>query len=136
MNRHRISFYTLVSLGIVLILVLLTGAAFAGGVVLLGISGTALTDDVAAAMNLPARTRGALILSITPGGPADEAGLCASQDVLTVAGQEYSYGGDIITAIQGKPVTDMDDLITYLVEHMRPASRRRCKRRRLRNVGS
>lgn len=70
-------------------------------------------------MNLPAGTRGALILSITPGGPANEAGLRASQQTLAVAGVEYPYGGDIIIAIQGKPVTDMDDLITYLVEHTR-----------------
>ncbi len=86
----------------------------------LGISGTTLTDEVAAAMHLSAGTRGALILSITPRSPADEAGLRASQDVLIVAGQEYPYGGDIVTAIQGKPVADMDDLIAYLFENTRP----------------
>jgi serine protease Do len=86
----------------------------------LGISGTDLTDEAATAMNLPAGSRGALILSVTQGGPADEAGLRASQETLTVAGVEYPYGGDIVIAIQGKPVTDMDDLITYLAEHTRP----------------
>jgi S1-C subfamily serine protease len=89
----------------------------------LGISGTDLTDEVAAAMSLPAGTRGALIINVTQGGPADEAGLRASQETLTVAGVEYPYGGDIIIAIQGKPVTDMDDLITYLVEHTRPGDK-------------
>jgi S1-C subfamily serine protease len=89
----------------------------------LGISGTALTDEVAAAMSLPAGTRGALIIDVTQGGPADEAGLRASQETLTVAGVEYPYGGDIVIAIQGKPVTDMDDLITYLVEHTRPGDK-------------
>jgi hypothetical protein len=33
MNRHGVSFYAMVSLGIVLMLVLLAGAAFAGEVV-------------------------------------------------------------------------------------------------------
>lgn len=89
----------------------------------LGISGTAMTDELAVAMNLPAGTRGALILSVTQGGPADEAGLRASQETLSVAGQDYPYGGDIVTAIQGKAVTDMDDLITYLVEHTRPGDK-------------
>jgi S1-C subfamily serine protease len=89
----------------------------------LGISGTAMTDEVAVAMDLPAGTRGALILSVTPGGPADEAGLRASQETLIAAGVEYPYGGDIVIAIQGKPVTDMDDLITYLVEHTRPGDK-------------
>jgi S1-C subfamily serine protease len=89
----------------------------------LGISGTAMTDEVAVAMDLPAGTQGALILSVTPGGPADEAGLRASQETLTAAGVEYPYGGGIVIAIQGKPVTDMDDLITYLVEHTRPGDK-------------
>ncbi len=89
----------------------------------LGISGTALTDEVAAAMSLLAGTRGALVIDVTQGGPADEAGLRASQETLTVAGVEYPYGGDIVIAIQGKPVTDMDDLITYLVEHTRPGDK-------------
>lgn len=81
---------------------------------------SSLTDEVAQAMNLPAGTEGAPIISVAQGSPADEAGLRGSQDVLTTAGQEYPYGGDIITAIQGKSVADMDDLITYLVENTRP----------------
>jgi S1-C subfamily serine protease len=86
----------------------------------MGISGTTLIDEVAEAMNLPAGTKGALIIDVVQGGPADVAGLRASEEVLNVAGQEYPYGGDIIIAIEGEPVADMDDLITYLVEHTRP----------------
>jgi S1-C subfamily serine protease len=86
----------------------------------LGISGTTLIDEVAEAMSLPAGTQGALIISVAQGGPADQAGLRDSPDVLTVAGQEVPYGGDVIIAIQGEPITDMDELITYLVENTRP----------------
>jgi S1-C subfamily serine protease len=49
--------------------------------------------------------------------------LRASQKTLTIAGQEYPYGGDIITAIEGESITSMDDLITYLVEHTRPGDK-------------
>ncbi len=86
----------------------------------LGISGASLVDEVAQAMNLPADTQGALIISVVQNGPAAEAGLRSSQEVLTVAGQDYPYGGDTITAIQGEPIADMDGLITYLVDNTRP----------------
>jgi S1-C subfamily serine protease len=86
----------------------------------LGISGTSLTDEIMEAMGLAPDTRGALIISVAQNGPAGRAGLRGSQGVLTIAGQEVPYGGDIITAIQEEPITDMDDLITYLVEHARP----------------
>ena len=86
----------------------------------LGISGNSLTDEVIEAMNLPAGTQGTLLINVVRNGPAGQAGLRSSQQVLTVAGQEYPYGGDIIIAIQGDPATGMDDLITYLVENTRP----------------
>jgi S1-C subfamily serine protease len=86
----------------------------------LGISGTSLTDEIMEAMGLAPDTRGALIISVAQNGPVGRAGLRGSQGVLTIAGQEVPYGGDIITAIQEEPITDMDDLITYLVEHARP----------------
>lgn len=86
----------------------------------LGISGNSLTDEVIEVMNLPASTQGTLVINVVRNGPADQAGLRSSQQVLTVAGQEYPYGGDVIIAIQGDPVTGMDDLITYLVENTRP----------------
>jgi S1-C subfamily serine protease len=86
----------------------------------LGISGGSLTEEVVQAMNLPAGTQGALILGVVQNSPAAHAGLRRSQEVLTLAGQQYPYGGDIITAIQGEPIAGMDDLITYLVENTRP----------------
>ena len=86
----------------------------------LGISGASITGEVAQAMDLPAGAQGVLIIGVAQSGPAAEAGLRSSREVLTVAGREYPYGGDIITAIQGVTVTDMGDLITYLVENTRP----------------
>jgi S1-C subfamily serine protease len=86
----------------------------------LGISGASVISEVAQAMELPAGAQGVLIISVAQNGPAAQAGLRSSLEVLTVAGREYPYGGDIITAIQGVAITDMDDLITYLVENTRP----------------
>jgi S1-C subfamily serine protease len=86
----------------------------------LGISGANLMDEVAQATSLPASTQGALIISVAQSSPASQAGLRGSQQTLTVAGLEYPYGGDIITAIQGEPIAGMDDLITYLVKNTRP----------------
>lgn len=80
----------------------------------LGISGLSLTPDLAEAMNLDPDQRGALVATVVPGGPADEAGLLPSEDQVTVDGQSIGVGGDVITAFQGLPVKEMDDLISYL----------------------
>ena len=80
----------------------------------LGISGLSLTPDLAEAMNLDTDQRGALVATVVSGGPADEAGLLPSEDQVTVDGQSIGVGGDVITAFQGLPVKEMDDLISYL----------------------
>jgi len=80
----------------------------------LGISGTNLTPDFAKAMELDANQRGALVAEVTSGGPADHAGLRGSDQPVTVDGQEYQVGGDVIVAVDGLPITSMDDLIAFL----------------------
>jgi serine protease Do len=80
----------------------------------LGISGTDLTPDLDKAMNLGASQRGALIETVVPNGPADQAGLKGSSQQVTISGQTVAVGGDVITAINGQPVNGMDDLISYL----------------------
>ena len=83
----------------------------------LGISGTDMTPDIAQAMNLPADTRGALVETITTGGPADKAGLKASSNTVTINGFQGTVGGDVITAIDGNTISGMSDLIAYLAIH-------------------
>ena len=48
------------------------------------------------------------------GGPADKAGLRASNNNTTINGQQVNVGGDIITAYNGQIVKSSDDLITLL----------------------
>ena len=54
------------------------------------------------------------------GSPAARAGLHGSQEQSKVAGQELFSGGDIIIAIENNTVSEMNDLIVYLVKHNRP----------------
>lgn len=81
----------------------------------LGISGTTLTSDLATAMGLSTDQKGALVVDVTSGGPAAKAGLQPSTKTVTVAGQQTSVGGDVITAINGQPITKFDDLSSYLL---------------------
>ena len=86
----------------------------------LGISGTSLSDELAQAMSLPAGTHGALVIEVTDNSPAAQAGLRSSQQVLTIAGQDVPYGGDVIIAIAGQPIADINELIAYLASSARP----------------
>ncbi len=39
---------------------------------------------------------------------------------MTIEGEDIVLGGDVIVAINGRPVKEMHDLISYLVENTRP----------------
>ncbi len=80
----------------------------------LGLVVISLTPDVAVAMNLSANQRGALIEGVTAGGPADKAGLKASQQNATISGVQVEVGGDVIIALNNQTVKSSDDLITIL----------------------
>jgi S1-C subfamily serine protease len=80
----------------------------------LEISGTTLNPDLVKAMKLPDGTRGALIGAVTPGGPAEKAGLHGSDRQATIDGQDVLVGGDVIVGIDGQPINSMDELIAYL----------------------
>ena len=83
----------------------------------LGISGTALTPDLAEAMDLAPEQRGVLVVEVTADGPADSGGLRGSDRQVTIDGQDLRVGGDVITLFDGEPILDMDDLIAYLSSH-------------------
>jgi S1-C subfamily serine protease len=86
----------------------------------LGISGGTLTVEAAEFRNLVTGTRGALVIAVAEDGPADRAGLEGRDRSSEFDSDEFRFGGDIITAINDQPITDMNDLITYLVEETRP----------------
>ncbi len=80
----------------------------------LGISGTSLNPDLAQAMGLEPNQRGALVVDVVPGGPADKAGLRGSDREVEIDGETARIGGDVIIAINGQPVKAFDDVVTYL----------------------
>jgi len=59
------------------------------------------------------QTQGAYVVSVSPGSPASLAGLQA-------ADQSTGKGGDLIVAINGKPIQDFNDLNTFLVFEASP----------------
>ena len=67
------------------------------------------TEELSDRYGLPAN--GALVNSVTPGGPAEEAGISGggSEDIEAVPG--VPVGGDVITAVDGEKVTASDDVI-------------------------
>ncbi len=80
----------------------------------LGLSGTSLTPQLAEAMDLDSTQRGILVIEVTKDAPADEAGLIGSSKKATINGFETVVGGDVITAIDGEPLYEIEDLISYL----------------------
>jgi S1-C subfamily serine protease len=80
----------------------------------LGISLISLTPDLSEAMDLASTQRGALVETVTADSPADKAGLQASENQVTINGQQIGIGGDVIIAFNGQTVKSSDDLIAYL----------------------
>jgi S1-C subfamily serine protease len=76
----------------------------------IGISGADLTPQIADVLNLDLN-EGALVQDVTPGSPADDAGLKVGDATMSVDGNEIRVGGDVITAVDGEPVTGMDDVV-------------------------
>jgi S1-C subfamily serine protease len=81
----------------------------------LGISGTSLVPEFSTAMDLDINQRGVLVIDVMPNSPAEQAGLQSSADQIEIDGRQVPVGGDVIVAINGQPLLDMDALIAYLV---------------------
>lgn len=69
------------------------------------------------ALKLPSQT-GVYVIGISDGGPADKAGLRGPNRPTSIPG--LLAGGDLIVAIDGKPVFNYNDLIGYLVQNKSP----------------
>jgi S1-C subfamily serine protease len=74
----------------------------------LGIT-TTTVDKSLKDLNLPVKS-GALVQSVTPGGPGDRAGIRAGDITAQLDGNPIQIGGDIITQVDGKDVRSDDDL--------------------------
>jgi len=78
-----------------------------------GISGRDINPALATALNL-VDARGFLIVNVVEGSPAEKAGLKGSDETREVDGVEYPFGGDVILAVDGKVVRQIDDILIHL----------------------
>jgi len=85
----------------------------------LGITGIDMNYEIATRMGVDV-TYGLLIVGVVSGGPSDKAGLRGGTKNALIAGSWITIGGDIIVAIDGIRINNMDDLISYLEEHTSP----------------
>lgn len=76
----------------------------------LGVSGIAVTPELAKAMKLTDTQTGALIQEVVTGSPAEKAGLKAGTETYDLNGQSVMIGGDIIVKAGSQTVTTMNDL--------------------------
>ncbi len=61
---------------------------------------------------------GAYVVSVTPGGPADQAGIRAGDTPTRIDG--LNAGGDIIIAFDGQPINTFDELLGMLTSNKSP----------------
>jgi S1-C subfamily serine protease len=73
----------------------------------LGVSTVFVSGDLAEELRLPAKG-GLLIQQVAKGSAAEEAGLLGARRAVLVGNGQLGIGGDLITAIDGKPVEEPD----------------------------
>ncbi len=61
---------------------------------------------------------GAYVVSVTPGGPADQAGIKAG--TIPTSNPNLNAGGDIIIGFDGKPISTFDELLGLLTSNKSP----------------
>ncbi len=75
----------------------------------LGVGAQPVSPNLARLFNLPS-SYGLLVQAVTPGSAAERAGLRAGTEPVLVGGEAYSLGGDLIVAVDGKPVSTLAQL--------------------------
>jgi S1-C subfamily serine protease len=76
----------------------------------LGIAGLTVTPEIAQSMGLDSDQAGVLVEQVVQDSPADQAKLRASNESVTIDGQQVLIGGDVITALDGKATEKIKDL--------------------------
>ena len=74
----------------------------------LGVGTAPVTKQLAQLFKLP--SRGLLVMSVDPGSGADRGGIRAGTTKVVVGGESFTLGGDVITAVDGSPVTEFEQL--------------------------
>ena len=85
----------------------------------LGFNAYELNGDLADLLKLPVQ-KGLLIAQLQSGGAAEKAGLRGATQRLRTYGGTILAGGDILTAIDDKPIATRDAMTLYLESTKRP----------------
>jgi 2-alkenal reductase len=89
----------------------------------LGVSGSTFSPICAEELGLEPALRGVLVGDAIAGGPAARAGLRGASGRIET---EYpticpgETGGDLVTAIDGQPITSFDDMLIYMARYTSP----------------
>jgi S1-C subfamily serine protease len=67
-------------------------------------------------MGLPAEY-GILVESVVPGGAAERAGLRGGNQTAYLGNEQISIGGDLIVGIDGRQITNTQDLAEIMDQH-------------------
>jgi 2-alkenal reductase len=84
-----------------------------------GISTDDLTPSLARRLGARAN-RGAIVIQVTEGSPADEAGFRGGSRTLEDNGRTIRVGGDVVVAIDGRRVQSGNDLVRIVAGELRP----------------
>lgn len=84
----------------------------------LGVLGYGITPALARALDLPVE-QGLLVARVYRDSPAARAGIRGARRELILGNRIILVGGDIIVAIDGQPIEDMEALADYLEEQTR-----------------
>jgi len=79
----------------------------------LGIEGKTLQPNIARLFHLPV-TSGVLVASVRPGSGAAKAALKAATNQVTVEGESWPAGGDVIIKVDGRPVPSIETLVDLI----------------------
>jgi len=79
----------------------------------LGIEGKTLTPPIARLFHLPVSS-GVLVATVRKGSGADQAGLKPATNQVTVEGESWPAGGDVIVKVDDQPVATVDRLIDLI----------------------
>lgn len=78
-----------------------------------GIGGKFVTPEIRELFVLPLAD-GLLVEEVYPGSPADQAGIQPGTVDVTVAGEPWMMGGDLIVSMQGQPLRKTEDFVALL----------------------
>jgi len=79
----------------------------------LGTAGKLVKKKLVSFLNIP-MVDGFLVETIEPGSPAEKAGIRGGVLPIKIAGEEFLFGGDIITAANGKALNNPEEYIKFV----------------------